>query len=232
MAKNMVSLFRQVIDAYMESFETALPGIISKVNDDGTVDVTPSIRNCLANMQLQNGGGALEAILEIPVLFPGTASTLVKFELKKGDPVLLVASSRDLGAWASGKWEEAPFNPLSFDGNDLNDLVAVPVRRLSHGSKPKSVIKINADGSIGVEADGQVSIKADKVAIDASEASLTGSLKVEGDISAGGNVDATGNVSATGDVSAMGLSLGTHVHAVSSVGAPTGSPMAPPPPSV
>ena len=36
--KSFVRLTRAVIDSYMEGFETAFPGVVKKVNDDGTVD--------------------------------------------------------------------------------------------------------------------------------------------------------------------------------------------------
>lgn len=229
MAKNLVSIFRQVIDGYMESFETAFPGIVKSVNSDGTVNVTPSVRNCLANMQLQNGGGEIGAIPDVPVLYPGTATALVKFEIKAGDPVLLVASSRDLAAWASGKWEDGPFNPLSFDGNDLNDLMALPVRRLDHKEKPKATITISASGSISVESSGNVDVKAENVKIDASKATITGDLSVNGAIDAGGNIDSKGSVSAMVDVSAVGgaVKLSSHTHLFPAQG---GAPTSPPVP--
>lgn len=173
MPKSYVSIFRQVIDNYMESFETAMPGLIAKVNDNGTVDVTPSIRNCLSNMQLQNGGGDLEPIPEVPVLWPGTANAVIKMELKKGDPVLLVASSRDLSKWAQGDWGEGPFNPLSFSGNDLNDLVALPMRR-PDGAAVKTTIEIKADGKVNITTN-EIEFKAAKLRV-------TGKIEADGEI--------------------------------------------------
>ena len=160
--KSFVRLTRAVIDSYMEGFETAFPGVVKKVNDDGTVDVTPSIRNVLKNMQYEPDGddGKPLPIEGVPVLWPGTSAAVVKFDLQAGDPVLCVASSRDLRAWVEGGEEKGPYDPLSFSGNDLNDLVAIPMSR--GGSRAVSVtlgrdsLKVVGKGSIEMENDGTV----------------------------------------------------------------------------
>ena len=74
----IVKLIRQVVDSYMESFETAFPAVVKKVNSDGTVDVTPSIRNVLKNMQIEPDGsdGKPLPIEGVPVLWPGTSAAV------------------------------------------------------------------------------------------------------------------------------------------------------------
>lgn len=160
----LVKLIRQVVDSCMESFETAFPAVVKKVNPDGSVDVTPSIRNVLKNMQIEPDGddGEPLPIEGVPVLWPGTSAAVVKFDLEAGDPVLCVASSRDLRAWIEGGEANGPYNPLSFSGNDLNDLVAIPMSR--GGSKAVSVtlgrdsLKVVGNGSIEMKNDGKVTI--------------------------------------------------------------------------
>lgn len=162
--KSFVRLIRAVIDSYMEGFETAFPAVVLKVNGDGTVDVTPSIRNALKNMQIEPDGDDDKPlpIEGLPVLWPGTSAAIVKFELKEGDPVLCVASSRDLRAWVEGGEDKGPYDPLSFSGNDLNDLVAIPMSR--GGSRAVSVtlgrdsLKVVGKGSIEMKNDGTVLI--------------------------------------------------------------------------
>lgn len=150
--KNFVRLVRSVIDSYMEGFETAFPAVVKKVNDDGTVDVVPSIRNALKNMQIEPDGDDNKPlpVENVPVVWCGTSQALVKFELEAGDPVLCIASSRDLREWIDGGEENGPYNPKSFSGNDLNDLIALPVSR---GGKKKVVFDISHDGKIAVSAD-------------------------------------------------------------------------------
>lgn len=160
----IVKLIRKVVDSYMESFETAFPAVVKKVNSDGTVDVTPSIRNVLKNMQMEPDGedGKPLAIEDLPVLWPGTSAAVVKFTLEEGDPVLCVASSRDLRSWIEGGEENGPFDPLSFSGNDLNDLLAIPMSR--GGNRAVSVtlgrdsLKVVGKGSIEMKNDGTVTI--------------------------------------------------------------------------
>lgn len=201
---DVVKIASGVFDSEMETFETAMPGNVAKVNEGGTVDVRPSIRNCLSNMQLEptQKDGQLRTINNVPVLFPGTASAIVKFELQEGDPVLLVASSRDLSEWKAGDWVHGlPCTPRSFAGNDLNSLLAIPVRMESHGDKkPKITVTVKNDGSVRVECG--------KIEIDA------GNVKISGELEVGKGVKAGGEVTANADTLAVNLSTHTHMTAV------------------
>lgn len=201
---DVVKIASGVFDSEMETFETAMPGNVAKVNEGGTVDVRPSIRNCLSNMQLEptQKDGQLRTIKNVPVLFPGTASAIVKFELQEGDPVLLVASSRDLSEWKAGDWVHGlPCTPRSFAGNDLNSLLAIPVRMESHGDKkPKITVTVKNDGLVRVECG--------KIEIDA------GSVKISGELEVGKGVKAGGEVTANADTLAVNLSKHTHMTAV------------------
>lgn len=175
LVKSLIRITRSVIESYMEGFETAFPAVIKKVNDDGTVDVTPSIRNVLKNMQIEPDGKDKKPlpVLGVPVLWPGTSASIVKFELQAGDPVLCVASSRDLRAWIEGGEDKGPYDPKSFSGNDLNDLMAVP---MSRGGSKKVTVTISHDGKVSVEADTGVLIKSPNVKID-GELEVTGDAK-------------------------------------------------------
>ena len=221
---DVVKIASGVFDSEMETFETAMPGNVAKVNEGGTVDVRPSIRNCLSNMQLEptQKDGQLRTINNVPVLFPGTASAIVKFELQEGDPVLLVASSRDLSEWKAGDWVHGlPCTPRSFAGNDLNSLLAIPVRMESHGDKkPKITFTVKNDGKMEIETASDIAIKA-------------GTLDIEGDLKVSGNIEAMGDMESGGCISAGGevtvnaknrpLAISTHVHATAeTIGTPTG----------
>ena len=161
--KIIVRLVRTLIDSYMEGFETAFPAVVKKVNGDGTVDVTPSIRNVLKNMQIEPDGkdGKPLPVEGVPVMWPGTSAAVVKFELAEGDPLLCVASSRDLRAWVEGGEDKGPYDPKSFSGNDLNDLIAIPLSRGS-GDRAVSVTigrdsyKVEGKGTIEMNNDGTV----------------------------------------------------------------------------
>lgn len=116
MASSFVKLINSVIDSYMEGFETAFPAVVKKVNGDGTVDVTPSVRNVLKNMQIEPDGedGKPLAIEGVPVMWPGTSEAVVKFSLEVGDPLFCIASSRDLREWVDGGEDNGPYSRNHF----------------------------------------------------------------------------------------------------------------------
>lgn len=159
MQNSLVKLINSVIDSYMEGFETAFPAVVRRVNDDGTIDVTPSVRNTLKNMQIEPDGkdGKPLPIEGVPVMWPGTSAAIVKFSLSAGDPVLCIASSRDLREWAEGGEDGGPYSPKSFSGNDMNDMVAIP---LSRGGKKAVSVTIGSD-TLSVVGKGTVEMKSD-----------------------------------------------------------------------
>lgn len=204
---DILSIFDEAFDARMEGFETAIPGTVSAVNSDGTVNVRPSVRNVLKNMQMEpaDSEGKLNAIPNVPVMRPGTAKASVVFELAEGDPVLLVSSSRDIGTWKEGGYSSGPFAPGSFGGCDLNSLVAVPCVPAGMDASPSVTVTVARDGSVTVES-SSVTVKADSVKLDADEVSVTGTLSVDGGIESGGDV--------TANASSLPVSLASHKHAV------------------
>ena len=207
-----VKLINSVFDSRMEGFETAFPAVVKKVNDDGTVDVNPSIRNTLKNMQIEPDGkdGKPLAVEGVPVLNIGTSAAIVKFGLAEGDPVLCVSSSRDLRAWIEGGENKGPYDPLSFSGNDLNDLMAIP---MSRGGNKKVTVTISHDGKVSVEAESDVTITSPNVKID-------GELEVTGNVDVGGDVSSEGQMNAT-DFATQAFSLVNHSHATAATGAPS-----------
>lgn len=193
-------LFDNFFDSRMEGFETAFPAVVERVNGDGSVDVTPSVRNVLKNMQVEPDGddGKPLHVEGVPVLWPGSSSAVVRFELSEGDPVLCVASSRDLREWVAGGEDNGPYSPKSFAGNDLNDLVAIPVTR-GKGSR-RTTVTVGKDGTVRVECDS--------VVIDAERVDVSGELTV------GKNVRAAGEVTAMAKTLPVNLSTHTHMTAV------------------
>ena len=91
------------------------------------------------------------------MLYPGTSKAIVKFELSEGDPVLCVSSSRDLRAWVEGGEENGPYDPKSFSGNDLNDLMAIP---FSRGGDKAVTVNVGRD-SLSIEGKGKIEMAGD-----------------------------------------------------------------------
>lgn len=233
MANSIAKILDRFFDNKMEDFETAFPAVIDVVNDDGTVNVRPSVRNCLRNMQMEPlKDGKLMAIRNVPVLWIGTKTVHVEYELDAGDTVLCISSSRDIRNWKKETWGEDAALPMSFSGNDLLNLLAIPMRRINE----------DASTTISVDREGNVKINAKKVELSAENVEITGALSVDGDIETTGEISSDGNISSKGDVEATGnvkgadfstptLSFLGHTHATAATGSPTPpTPYAPPSP--
>lgn len=230
MANSIAKLLDRFFDNKMEDFETAFPAVIDSVNDDGTVNVRPSVRNCLRNMQMEPlKDGKLMAIPNVPVLWVGTKTVHVEYELDAGDTVLCISSSRDIRNWKKETWGEDASLPMSFSGNDLLNLLAIPMRRVNE----------EAATIISVDREGNVKINAKKVELSAENVEITGALSVDGDIETTGEISSDGNISSKGNVEASGnvkgadfstptLSFNGHAHPTAGTGVPSGPvPLAP-----
>ena len=224
MANSIAKILDQFFDNKMEDFETAFPAVIDAVNDDGTVNVRPSVQNCLRNMQLEPlKDGKAMTIRNVPVLWTGTKTVHIEYELAAGDTVLCISSSRDIRKWKKETWGENVIAPMSFSGNDLLNLLAIPMRRVNE----------DADTTISIDREGNVKISAKKVELDAENVKITGKLAVEGDISSAGNIASDGEIEATGNVKGADfatptLSFNGHAHPTAATGSPSGPvPLAP-----
>ena len=225
MANSIAKLLDSFFDNKMEDFETAFPAAIESVNDDGTVNVRPSVRNCLRNMQMEPNmkDGKLMVIKNVPVLWAGTKTVHIEYELDKGDTVLCISSSRDIRNWKKEKWDETAYDPVSFSGNDLLNLLAIPFRRVQE----------SAATVVSIDREGNVTVKASKVELDAENVKITGKLAVDGDISSAGNIASDGQIEASGkvkgsDFATPTLTFSKHMHPTAAQGAPSGpQPLAP-----
>lgn len=189
---------KKSIDKYMQTFETAFPATVKAVNDDGTISAIPSVRNCLINGVPEFVGVDVKPIENIPVLHIGINAVDLSMELQEGDPVLLISSSRDLSQWKQAeKWDTKSYYPKSFGGNDLNNLLAIPVRT-EKSETPKVKIEISKDGKMTINCDGELDITSAKTTIK-NDVEITGALK------------ATGEITAMSD--STNVSLSTHIHA-------------------
>ncbi len=163
------------------------------------------------------------AIRNVPVLWPGTKTVHIEYELAADDTVLCISSSRDIRKWKRETWGENVIAPMSFSGNDLLNLMAISARRVNE----------DAPTVVTIDREGNVKITAKKVELDAENVSITGKLDVEGDISSAGNIASDGEIEATGNVKGADfatpmLSFLGHTHATAAPGSPSGPmPLAP-----
>lgn len=179
----------------LENIETALPGVIEAVNDDGTVDCKPCIRKVAPNGVIDVVNPTLP---KIPLMKLGGANAEITFPTKEGDQVLLVAISRDSELWKKDFKDDNI--PESSSGLTLNDFVAVPFVASKWGEGGKAKITVTDDGDIVMTpAEGRKTIVE-------SDLVFKGKLQVTDDVVAGCSV--------VGDeiVDTGGVSLKMHVH--------------------
>ena len=225
MANSIAKLLDSFFDNKMEDFETAFPAAIESVNDDGTVNVRPSVRNRLRNMQMEPNMKDRKHIVikNVPVLWAGTKTVHIEYELDQGGTVLCISSSRDIRNWKKEKWDEAAYDPVSFSGNDLLNLLAIPFRRVQE----------SATTVISIDRKGNVTVKASELTLDAENVKITSKLAVDGDISSAGNIASDREIEATGNVKGADfatptLSFNGHAHPTAATGSPSGpTPLAP-----
>ena len=178
------------LDERQNSFETAIPGEIISVRNDGRIDVAPSIRKMVTS-------GVIDAfdspIRGVPVMQIGFSGFSFDLELQKGDSVILLFFSRDASNWKSRKWGQS--DPKSPFANDLNNCVAIPYVRPDSGAKV--VVRIDKDGVVTFDTD---------------RVNITGDLVVKGKVDVVGDVVAGATITDAAIVETGGVSLQTHMH--------------------
>lgn len=176
-----------------ESVETVIPGVITTVNGDGTVNCRPVIRKVLSNGVFDLENPSIEGI---PLMKIGGGNAEFSFPSKVGDHVLLVAFSRDSGKWKKDEGDDIV--PSSCSGFSLNDLVAVPIVRDTEKCSAK--IRVTEEGDIVLApASGRKII---------SEADLC----VKGKVLATDDVSAKCTEAAGTFIDAMAVHLSSHIH--------------------
>lgn len=167
--------------------ETSLPGIVTKVNDDGTVDVLPSIRSMSSSGIIGKYDDA--PVLGCQLLTTGNQEFAIDIKPKEGDQVLLLFFSRNADGWKSGGWKKEPSDPKGTGASNLNTAIAVQLCL----ARPKNRITVETDGKIEIDAQNAIdlTVKGD-IEIESTEGKIrmksdviiSGSLKVEQDVTA------------------------------------------------
>lgn len=201
----ILGAIEKVVDERFNSFETAVPGVVTAVRNDGRVDVMPSVRKMVTSGVIDRFDAPVRGVPLMQIGFSGMAFDL---EVSKGDTVILLFMSRDASQWKKRKWEKQ-CDPKSPFANDANSCVAIPFVRPDSGAK--AVVKIDKDG---------------KIVFDSSMVRFTGDLEIDGDVKGKGKIDADGNIESGGNVKGSDfvtptLSFLGHTHLSAAPGSPT-----------
>jgi len=146
----MSTLLRRTAAAALEQARVAIPAVVVSFDAaKATCSAQPLIRHPLPD----GGERADPALAGVPVLYPGTATSRVRFPLAKGDTVLLIFLDRASDEWAlSLLLPEATSprekSPAERRFHDITDAVAIPIATTSPADRP-----VDADRMV-LEYDG------------------------------------------------------------------------------
>lgn len=221
----------------MAEVYTALPCVVTNVVgsfENQRVDVQPSINT------LYKDGTSDEhtQILGVPVLLPGSSTSLVSFPINVGDTVMCVFSQRSMDNFKIGNGQ--PTTPNDYRKFSDQDAVAIPglfsfsrspnrpsIRKYPHNPKTDLVIAHNlASGTevmIQLKQDGQLIINTEQAVtvncktgvINATESYTinTPQLNINADTTTwAGNITHSGNYTQTGTSTFNGIVFDTHKH--------------------
>lgn len=215
---------------------TALPCIVTNVVGELSsqrVDVQPAI-----NLYYKDGSDEQHPqILGVPVIFPGSGSTLISWPIAVGDNVMCVFSQRSMDNFKAGNGQ--PTKPTDYRKFSAQDAVAIPgltpfgkslnnpaIRLWPHstrdlvvshnvGSATECEIRFKENGDIQVNSKFNTVVVAKTVQVIAEDSiSLTApQMTVNvGETNWTGNITHTGNYTMTGQARFNGVLFDTHFH--------------------
>lgn len=202
MVGQILGAIEKVVDERFNSFETAVPGVVTAVRNDGRVDVMPSVRKMVTSGVIDRFDAPVRGVSLMQIGFSGMAFDL---EVSKGDTVILLFMSRDASQWKKRKWEKQ-CDPKSPFANDANSCVAIPFVRPDSGAK--AVVKIDRDGI---------------VTFDSNRVKFTGDVFVDGSVVSRTDV-------LVGEDVGPGVSLKQHTHKTPAGTSDAPTPLTPIPP--
>lgn len=221
----------------MAEVYTALPCIVTNVSgtfENQRVDVQPSINT------LYKDGTSDEhtQILGVPVLLPGSSTSLVSFPINVGDTVMCVFSQRSMDNFKIGNGQ--PTTPNDYRKFSDQDAVAIPglfafsrspnrasIRKYPHNPKTDLVIahnlasgtevmiQLKQDGQLIINTEQGVTVNCKTGVINATESYTinTPQLNINADATTwAGNITHSGNYTQTGTSTFNGIVFATHKH--------------------
>lgn len=216
---------------------TALPCVVTNVVgnfENQRVDVQPSI-----NVLYKDGSSEEHTqILGVPVVLPGSATSMVSFPVNVGDTVLCVFSQRSMDNFKIGNGQ--PTVPNDFRKFSDQDAVAIPglfsfsrsvnrpaIRKYPHvprtdlvvahniGTGTEVMIHFQQDGKLTINTENDVTVNCKSGIVNATESySINTPLM---NINANqtnwtGNITHSGNYTMTGNATFNGILFDTHTH--------------------
>lgn len=224
----------------------ACPGVVSSISGDLSdlrVNVKPVINELYAD-------GSTEEhldILSVPVIMPGSSTTLISFPVNPGDTVLLVFSQRSMDNFKIGNGQ--PTQPNDARKFQAEDAIAIPglftfsksanrpaIRKYPHNPKTDLVVAHNIasgtevmlhlkqSGDLVINTEQSVTVNCKTGVVNATESYTLNTPQLNINATAttwAGNITHTGNYTQTGTSTFNGIVFATHKHLGVTVGTGT-----------
>ncbi|QNO00233.1 hypothetical protein QGX21_gp145 [Pseudomonas phage phiPsa315] len=235
----------------MSDIHTAIPCKVVNVYqnmENQKVDVIPSV-----NQLLKDGTGEEGMqILGVPIIFPGSAHTLMSFPINPGDTVWVMFSERSMDNFKIGSGEPTTANDYRKFSDQ--DAVAIPglfpfgrspnspqVRKFAHepnrdlciahnigsGTEVNILLKQNGDLIINTESAVTVNCKTGVMNATESYTINTPTMNINASTTNWtGNIIHTGNYTMTGQATFNGVLFDTHFHSGVTPGTGNSGPVA------
>lgn len=234
---DLMDIIRTQFRIDMSDVHTALPCKVVNVYQDNKqqkVDVVPSINNLMKD----GTGEPSMQILGIPIIFPGSQSTLISFPINAGDTVLCIFAQRSMDNFKIGSGEPTTANDMRKFSDQ--DAVAIPglfpfgkslnnpqVRKYPHDSNRDLCIAHNIasgtevnlilkqSGDLIVNTEQAVTVNCKTGVMNATESYTINTPQLNINATAttwAGNITHTGNYTQTGTSTFNGIPFATHKH--------------------
>ena len=144
-------IYENLINEAMFRTRCCIPCIIQSYNSaNNTVECQPAVRERIINEDGTIQYIQLPLLINVPVVFPGSANFDIKFPLSKNDECLVFFSDLSIdNFWQKGSVQ----NPVEVRRHDLSDGMAIPCMM----SIPRRKVKPKA--SIVVDGNGEITFK-------------------------------------------------------------------------
>ena len=138
-------IYENLINEAMFRTRCCIPCIIQSYNSaNNTVECQPAVRERIINEDGTIQYVQLPLLINVPVVFPGSANFDIKFPLSKNDECLVFFSDLSIdNFWQKGSVQ----NPVEVRRHDLSDGMAIPCMMSMPRRKVKPKASIVADGN-------------------------------------------------------------------------------------
>lgn len=158
-------VIQEAIKAHLLDIHTCMPAVVTKVDHEKkTVEVKPNLRR---KYKIDEQATPLPLIVDVPLGFLQTKTSIISVPVKIGDDVLLFFTERSIDIWKQDGETEDPKNPKLITPEDtrvfhLSDAVAFPmIKPIGKGlpSDPEAILIKNGDSTTAFYPDGTFEFK-------------------------------------------------------------------------